>query len=301
MLSTLRELKEHAAAARPALAAALRDNRQQRWQILTAIEQIGPDEATIEVLLDLLRHGDLSTMTRAAQILDVLGEPASGAFDILLPQMRDPLRRYNAVMAMGQLSSQAQRVVPILEKALQSNDGELISAGLEAARLIGEPAEALLPSMKALLRNDDFRVSSINALGSLGPAGGETVTVLRAGLKHPDENVRNASIRALGALGPAAEPAVPELVALLDDSDLTYAIVSALGNIGQAAEPAVEKVIALLDEPQHRMAAANTLRDLESVDALPKLKQVEQQTFGWQRQSIRRAIEALEEASKAGG
>jgi HEAT repeat protein len=100
--------------------------------------------------------------------------------------------------------------------------------------------------VRTILHDPDFRRARA-AAGELLHSGVDlrtAATNLAAGLRHSDNFVRRRAAQALGVLGAAATPAVPALLAALDDTSWTVreAIVQALS--GLPADDAVRAALA---------------------------------------------------------
>ena len=102
------------------------------------------------------------------------------------------------------------------------------------------------------------------------------VEMLITMVRDRDVTVRNYSVQALGMLG--REEAIPALIDALKDED-NHVFHSAAESLGRIGKPAVPHLLALLDEGSDdaRCIAAWKLGELRYVDAVPKLIQVIQE------------------------
>jgi HEAT repeat protein len=90
------------------------------------------------------------------------------------------------------------------------------------------------------------------AADALGRIGQPAVPELVAALQNPNAAIRLKGVEVLGRMGPEAAPAVPELIKLLDDPDerIRKATARTLGQIGPAAKEAVPALVrTLLESP----------------------------------------------------
>jgi len=133
------------------------------------------------------------------------------------PERFRRLDRY--VKGLGPTSVEA---APALVEALGYTDfrfRERAASGLNrilpAAR---EQAREAIPQLRDLLQvSDGMSQTTIIALGGFGPAAEPAVPDLAALLRHRDNIIRYQAARALGRLGPTARAAVPALHQALED------------------------------------------------------------------------------------
>jgi HEAT repeat protein len=141
-------------------------------------------------------------------------------------------------------------------------------AGENLARI----GPAAVPVLIKALRNEDpdVRQNAAWGLRYLGPDGREAVPAL-AELVKKDEKACNFAVQALGQIGPAAAPAVPALVAVLQEGDqqLQYWVLDTLREIGPGAKEAKNAVVKALntDDAEQRWEAAAALMAMGEVDA----------------------------------
>lgn len=105
---------------------------------------------------------------------------------------------------------------------------------------------------------------------------GRTLSQWVADLKAAAPQVRNAAAYEISGLGPSAAPAVPALIAALDDSEASvrFPVTVALGEIGPAASAAVPRLKKMMDEEINDEVAAAARRALRKIqpDAVPSEK-----------------------------
>jgi HEAT repeat protein len=96
---------------------------------------------------------------------------------------------------------------------------------------------------------------------------GRTLSEWVAELKGAAPQTRNAAAYEISGMGPAAAPAVPALIAALDDPDPTvrFPVTVALGEIGPAAKAAVPKLKQMMDEEINDEIAAGAKRALKRI------------------------------------
>jgi HEAT repeat protein len=99
-------------------------------------------------------------------------------------------------------------------------------------------------------------------------ADGRTLSQWVADLKGaPAPQNRNAAAYEISGMGPAAAPAVPALIAALDDPDPTvrFPVTVALGEIGPAAKAAVPRLKKMMNEEMNDEVAAAAKRALRRI------------------------------------
>lgn len=113
------------------------------------------------------------------------------------------------------------------------------------------------------------RSRSAEAIGNCGPDAAAAIPALRQALHDEHREVRRDAALAFGKLGELAVPAIGDLIALLDDPDVTvkWAAIDALQEIGT---PAVNALINELGNQQHAQLAEMILSriGIPAVDAL---------------------------------
>jgi HEAT repeat protein len=286
---------------------------------LVAARQLGgtgaETEAVLLVLTELLQEKEVGIRESAAQMLVNMGLKARGVIPALTDALADkePSVRGWAARALGRMGAEARKASPRLKALLQDKAsfgiwvrGDLLdlihvsyrnvrSEAAEALGRIGPEAEAAIPALQELLKDDEAEVRG-TAAGALGRLGAKAaiprLTELLDDKAHyfkgesfldteplelggrPYESVTRIRVRAiaaeaLGRIGPEAKGAVPALTKLLDDKvkEVRLASASALGNMGPAALPAttaLKKIAEEIDEDQEvRQAATDALQKLE--------------------------------------
>lgn len=102
---------------------------------------------------------------------------------------------------------------------------------------------------------------------------GHTLSEWIADLKAPAPVSRNAAAYEIAGMGPAAAPAVPALIAALDDEipAVRFPLTVALGEIGPAAESAIPRLRQMIEEDLNDEVAAGARRAIKRIrpEALP--------------------------------
>ena len=158
--------------------------------------------------------------------------------------------RITAAESLGRLKSDPAGTVPALTAALEDGDRFVCVAAAQALEAFGPGAAPAVPALKKALAdrnwNFDFRplrAAAAEALLKIAPAeGGAALELLTRRLLDDDRpdsyGTRAAGAAALGRIGPAAAPALPRLLARLDDREASVrtAAAEAVLRIGADAE-----------------------------------------------------------------
>ncbi len=141
-------------------------------------------------------------------------------------------------------------------------------------KTLGPQSFEAIPALIEALNYKDlrYRRDAASKLGSMLPAAREqardAVPALRETLRMSRRNETiQSTIRTLGHFGPLAEPAVPDLVELLQDRDniVRFVAAEALGNLGPTARSAVPALTEALRDrsPGVRDAARRALKQVQ--------------------------------------
>jgi HEAT repeat protein len=112
--------------------------------------------------------------------------------------------------------------------------------------------------------------SIASAQGTAGKepvADGRTLSQWVEELKAPAPQTRNAAAYEISGMGPAAAPAVPALIAALDDPEASvrFPVTVALGEIGPGAKSAEPKLKQMMEEEINDEIAAAARRALRRI------------------------------------
>ncbi|WNI26673.1 hypothetical protein [Streptomyces sp. ITFR-16] len=214
------------------------------WQLLVVLPSAA--SALLPLAGALLSDPDDGVRYRAAHLLAVLGSRAAPYADELAALLDDPGEAEFLEGTIGDHARWAltrigdERALPGLVERLYAPYEGQYSRGYvmgdprlpeveDVLAPLGAHAGVLLPAVRRLLRDD----------GVNGSLTGSFLTVLEA-------------------WGPAAAPAVPEVVALLDDARYSLGAVDALVAMGPAAASAAQAVrrCTVLDSPRNRHKVA---------------------------------------------
>jgi HEAT repeat protein len=136
-----------------------------------------------------------------------------------------------------------------------------------------------LRALGSLLFTITLTTSAAHAQGSPAKtrsepvADGHTLSEWIADLKAAAPVSRNAAAYEIAGMGPSAAPAVPALIAALDDeiAAVRFPVTVALGEIGPAAEAAVPKLKQVAEEDINDEVAASARRAIKRIkpEAVP--------------------------------
>jgi HEAT repeat protein len=236
----------------------VQDNRYRRTrgEALAALRRLDPSGKTaLRVIAEVLRDPQTREPGDVGSCLGRLGLPT----EVVAPAVVEMIQR--ALPHDPFLVSQFgpdPRIVAALVRHLASPAGaadeSLACRPVRAARALGDfgaAARAAVPALTALVQGSQFErfdaaVALARITGDVRPALALTAPALRApGIE------RRWAARAVGFLGAAAAPLVPELIALLRDTDevIQLAAIDALGRVGPPALAAAPHLVAVLQSP----------------------------------------------------
>jgi HEAT repeat protein len=136
----------------------------------TALRKSG--QPAVPALISVLGTGDPAMREIAARILGSIGEPAAEAVRALTTSLRhkDPDLRLAAAKALWNITHSAEVVVPVLvnllvdKKVAAQHPGEsrrrFLQAAIESLGRIGPPAEAAVPALTTLAKDENRLVSA---------------------------------------------------------------------------------------------------------------------------------------------
>ena len=218
--------------------------------VATALGEIGPPaKPAIEALGRALRNGEAQGMPfvhrswcasdDAATALVRIG---ADSVPVLLAALNDPDGRVraNAANALGDIASEAMRVVPELTQRLTDKDPTVRAHAAWALGKFGREANpALLPLVRILFENTEW---------DSAPAGGGIAQSF---------SVPWHAVEAISRIKPAAHELVEALqVAITEEASINYAVATTIASIGPDAKPLIEPLKSFLDQPSFQADAA---------------------------------------------
>ena len=183
----------------------------------------GVSHTEVDTLIGNLDSNNERVRLNAAYRLGRAGRAALPALKQALHSKSDAIREY----AGYALSLTGAPAIPVLIDAMQATDDSVRASATFALADMGKvAAEAIPPLTRAA--QDSAALVRRNATEGLGLIGqqvskdidlSEAVQVLTNGLRDDSYSVRDNAARSLAKLGRAAEPAIPALVAQLEDEN----------------------------------------------------------------------------------
>ncbi len=188
-----------------------------RIAAIGAAESIGADE----FLAGRLSDHDLKVRANAREAVLRRGAKAVPA---LVERLNDPNpgNRSNAAAVLAQMGPAAAAAIPALRRRAVEDDDESVleNAGEALGRVAREDAEVVLELLAMLeAPADSNRLAAIRAAARIDDA--RAVPLLIRSLSHLNPKVREEAAEALGEIGEESAPAIPRLIELFDDPNLS--------------------------------------------------------------------------------
>ncbi len=132
-------------------------------------------------------------------------------------------RRRAAAAELARFSSDSEKVVPALAKALEDPDGEVRRNALGSLEFIGDKSTSAAPALRQRLLQDPdekIRKRAMVLLGRLKDK--DSLPMLLEALDDPDPAIRTEAARSLGLYGPsiASQPLIDKLLLFLREGQL---------------------------------------------------------------------------------
>ena len=183
----------------------------------------GVSHTEVDTLIETLDSDNERDRLNAAYRLGRVGAAAVPTLKQMLQSKSDAIREY----AGYALSLTGAAAVPTLIDALQETDNSVRASAAFALADMGKAALEALPALTHAAKDPDewVRRHATEGLGLIGQQVSEdvdlseVVQVLTTGLQDDHYAVRDNAARSLAKLGTLAEPAIPSLVAQLEDEN----------------------------------------------------------------------------------
>ncbi len=291
-----------------------------RRQAAMLLGRIGvPARQAVPVLAELLSEnepvepGQPTVVYWVSKALGEFGPVARDAVPALVSIAEDGHRRLSdrtvTIEALGRIGAVHPDVVPtllaLLRQSMARRDAQSVrlrTAVCESLSLLGTDAAPALPLLLRAAQDDDVgvREMAILAIGAVGPRAEIALTTLAdAMLVDPAPTVRHNAGMAMSRIG---APAIPYLVAMLDDDEpaVRCRALESLGRMGRIAATAREPIAQALtnSDPTVRISAAEAWWSTggEAERVLPAVVTVLRSD---DRQLRRRAVTLLEQMGPA--
>jgi HEAT repeat protein len=205
----------------PLVGALEHSDKNVRWAVVGALEQLG-DTRAVEPLIKSLQRSDSAELWMALKL--GVGSPLAFAVTGL-----DKKLRWSTIQALGKLGD-ARATEPLTELFKTEQDEELHQVTITALGQLKD-ARAVEPLVEVLQSpNPDTRKRAVEALKCIGDE--RAVKPLAGLLQDTDAELRLSALDALGSLG---SPAIESLVAALKDESMRIQVANILGKLGKPA------------------------------------------------------------------
>ena len=206
----------------------------------------GVSSAEVDTLIESLDSDNERTRLNAAYRLGRVGSTAVPALKQALHSKSDAIREY----AGYALSLTGASAIPTLIDAIQGTDDAVRASATFALADMGKTAQEAIPILTRAAQDSSplVRRHATEGLGLIGQQVSEdidlseAVEVLTAGLRDDYHSVRDNAARSLAKLGTTAEPAIPALVAQLEDEN-RYVRFHAAVALKQIKTPAAQEAL----------------------------------------------------------
>lgn len=225
------------------------DAEDAYWRALVAV-----GEPAAAPLADLLKHTNPIVRTFAARALGDIGPPAKAAAPALKTALTDRFAEVSleAACSLCRLKESEADAVALVRNAIEAGQMSVPAAAIEVLPRMGAAAKELVPVALAKLTdaNPYTRYAAVALVGTLSPADAEKVVPEVAKLAADEfAEVRRRAGATLERLGPAASPAAAALgkaLPLEKDDIARDQFVDALAAMGKGAKPAVPALLPLI-------------------------------------------------------
>ena len=228
-----------------------------RFKALMTLGEIGLEArgAVPAVIRQLSRCTNAADRGGFLQVLARIGEDSPEAVAELTKALQSPqsATRENAALALGFIGPKAASAAPVLLKQLRTSDHPPATFLATLGRM-GPGASNAVPTLMKLLLNASNTVSRIQALQALRRLGPSVAPALPELLKVIERREPGypLAVEALLNSGPPARESLPQLEALLTDSNAVARVLAAAAVIkaGGAEAKALEVLTQVLENPK---------------------------------------------------
>lgn len=184
--------------------------------------------------------------------------------------------RHQAILALGEL--------------LRVGNNDVRSTTVEVLKVLGPEAAPVLHRVEVAIHAGALGAEGVELLGSIGSRA--AVEGLANLLSHKDEKIEKSALLALGKIGPAAQPAVANLLRLLEEDHHSLLVLDALGEIGGPRVITVATGLVSSEDKEKRIKAAEVLAKQGPVAfrAVPALRRMEASTDPAVKDAANRAL-----------
>lgn len=203
----------------PALVEALHD-RDFCVSEKSAIALGAVGEPAVPPLLEVLKSNNPSARRAAAQALGYMSaEVQAQVGAALLPSLlnKDQFVRGEAAMRMTHMGKIG---IPVFLAALKEDDVDLRQRAVDGLEEIGISRPDVTDALILLFKDKQstLRLKAAVVLGRLGQRDGSVYQKVAPYLASQDKDFLLGAMRALGDMGGIAEPSLPQIISLMEDS-----------------------------------------------------------------------------------
>jgi HEAT repeat protein len=175
-------------------------------------------------------------------------EAREAAAPTLLKILGTENRRLRAGAAWALAKMGEKKAVPLLQKALKTDDNSRLHVVAPMALMLLEPTndeyvKLAVPRLIEGLSHEfhPVRREATATLAMLGPKAAPAIAKLGETLQDPDPALRSDALSALAAIGPASAAALPQILPQLSAPEIPVRCAAsyAIGKIGSAAKEAL--------------------------------------------------------------
>lgn len=244
-----------------------------RLHAAESIWNITKSKKVVPGFVDALSDKDVEVRRFAVSLIGLVEADLQDVIQPLIAALADsnPFVRGTAAMVLADYGSVADEALPHLERLLQDDGFNRVTAIHAMVCIDPSRTEELVPILAEALSNGDgtVRQRAAQILGDIPAAGAVAIQSLVQALGDDDENVRLTVLNTLDNIGTAAAPATSVLIRILAKSDdLIERGIAAdvLGAIGPLAGEAIPQLLTCLEELGN--GAATIFFQLKVADAL---------------------------------
>lgn len=238
----------------PVLSEALKDSdKSVRVAAAEALNSLSTGQSSdLPIFAALLKNQqDAEIRVQGARGLAKLGREAKPALADLLAAGKDSdkMVRKAAIEALIAFGPEARNAVPVYTEALKDSDKDLRKAALQALAKMGAESKNAVPAIRDLLKEPEYRKEALATIGKLGGVAKDAVPAIGDLLKDKDisKDEKLEMMTTLAGMGPDAAKAVPNLILLFEDREISFRrrVAETLAKIGK---PAVTPLVGALQD-----------------------------------------------------
>ena len=279
-------------------------NPKVREQVVGILFAAAPhDTQLVQDLTPMLSDSDPTVQRRVIEALKSMGPIAQSAIPEVIQQLNSPeaeVQRAAAEMIASHGAAAASAVPKLVELLRHSTDDSVVVLATTLGQL-GETAQTAYPDLAVHLNSQSpqVRAAIIGTLASLRLPPDQVKSHYLAGLRDPDETVRQQASSAFRRLGDEAAGLIPDLILLAADEQTGESIRRLLGRLERnvVAPDLIPRLEALLED-ENNSVKQNAIRFLglagpAAKSLLPQLEALSMHPDEGLRQEAQQAVERI--------